>query len=102
MSVETMIESLGAQGDGVTADGVFVPFSLPGERVRILSAGHRGRLEAVLSPAPERVQPACPHFGSCGGCALQHASEEMVAGWKSDLIRRALASRGLADVEIRP
>lgn len=101
MSVETKIDSLGAQGDGVTADGVFVPFSLPGERVRILPSGHRGRLEAVLSPAPERVQPACPHFGSCGGCALQHASEQMVADWKSELIGRALASRGIEDVEIR-
>lgn len=102
MSVETVIDSLGAQGDGVTAEGVFVPFTLPGERVRILPAGHRGRLEAVLSPAPERVPPACPHFGSCGGCALQHASEQMVADWKSELIRRALSSRGIEDVEIRP
>lgn len=102
MSVETEIESLGAQGDGVTADGVFVPFTLPGERVRILPSGHRGRLEAVLSPASGRVQPVCPHFGSCGGCALQHASDQMVAEWKADLIRRALASRGIEEVEIRP
>src|SRR5690625_1183445 len=102
MSVETVIDSLGAQGDGVTAEGLFVPFTLPGERVRILPSGHRGRLESVLSPAPERVRPICPHFESCGGCALRHASEQMVADWKSELIRKALASRGIEGVEIRP
>lgn len=101
MSVETVIESLGAQGDGVTEEGLFVPFTLPGERVRVLPSGHRARLETVVSPAPERVQPPCPHFGSCGGCALQHASGKMIAAWKSDLISRSLASRGIEDVDIR-
>ena len=98
---ETVIASLGAQGDGVTADGVFVPFALPGERVRLTPSGHRARLEAVLAPAPERVEPPCPHFGTCGGCALQHASDRLLADWKRDLVRRALASRGIDGVEIR-
>src|SRR5699024_2407920 len=95
MSIETVIESLGAQGDGVTGDGLFVPFALPGERVRLTPSGHRARLEAILAAAPERVQPPCPHFGTCGGCALQHASDRLVAGWKAEMIRRALASRGI-------
>lgn len=102
MSRESVIESLGAQGDGVTADGLFVPFALPGERVRLIPAGHRARLEEILDRAPERAEPPCPHFGICGGCALQHASDSLVAGWKRDLIRRALASRGIEDVEVRP
>ena len=97
-----MIESLGAQGDGVTAEGLFVPYALPGERVRLLPSGHRARLEAILARAPERAQPPCPHFGTCGGCALQHASDELVARWKAELIRRALASRGMEEVELRP
>lgn len=101
MVVETVIESLGAQGDGVTAEGLFVPFALPGERVRLMPSGHRARLEAILSRAPGRADPPCPHFGICGGCALQHASDAMLAGWKADLIRRALASRGIDGVEIR-
>ncbi len=106
MVVELVIEALGAQGDGVTAEGVFVPFALPGERVRYVPSGHqashRARLEAVLSRAPGRAEPPCPHFGRCGGCALQHASDELVAEWKRDLVRRALASRGIEGVEIRP
>lgn len=102
MSVESVIESLGAQGHGVTAEGIFVPFALPGERVRLVPSGHRARLDAVLRRAPERAEPPCPHFGSCGGCALQHASDRLVAEWKRDLVGRALASRGIEGVEIRP
>ena len=99
--METVIESLGAQGDGVTAEGVFVPFALPGERVRLTASGHRARLDAVLRRTPERAEPPCPHFGSCGGCALQHASDRLLADWKRDLVGRALASRGIEGVDIR-
>jgi 23S rRNA (uracil1939-C5)-methyltransferase len=102
MVVESVIESLGAQGDGVTAEGVFVPFALPGERVRLMPSGHRARLDAVLQRAPERTEPPCPHFSTCGGCALQHASDRLLAEWKRDLVRRALASRGIEGVGIRP
>lgn len=101
MVVESVIESLGAQGDGVTAEGLFVPFSLPGERVRLIRSGHRGRLEEIVDRAPGRVQPPCPDFGICGGCVLQHASDDLLAGWRRDLIGRALASRGIEGVEIR-
>jgi 23S rRNA (uracil1939-C5)-methyltransferase len=102
MAIESVIESLGAQGDGVTAEGTFVPFALPGESVRITPSGHRARLDAILSRAPERAEPPCPHFGRCGGCALQHASDRLLAEWKRDLVRRALASRGIEGIEIRP
>jgi 23S rRNA (uracil1939-C5)-methyltransferase len=97
------IESLGAQGDGVAEAGMlYVPYTLPGERVRVVRHGDRGRVEAVLTPSPERVQPVCPHFGICGGCALQHASERFTALWKRDMIAVALGARGITDVAIRP
>jgi 23S rRNA (uracil1939-C5)-methyltransferase len=89
------IHSLGNQGDGVAegADGpVFAPFTLPGERVR--GAVENGRIAApeIVAPAPERVAPPCPHFGRCGGCALQHADDAFLAAWKTDRVRRALAA----------
>ena len=102
MVEEVRIESLGAQGDGVTADDVFIPGTLPGERVRADISGHRGRLLGVLAPAADRISPVCPHFGSCGGCRLQHASDGLLAGWKRDLVHRALSARGIEDVEILP
>ncbi len=69
----------GGDGFGRLPDGraCFVPFTLPGEQVRVTlteeKAGHaRGRLLEVLRPSPERIQPPCRHFGVCGGCHYQH------------------------------
>ncbi|MBK0401272.1 class I SAM-dependent RNA methyltransferase [Limibaculum sp. M0105] len=102
MGDEVTIDRLGAQGDGVAEGGtLFVPFTLPGERVRVIRQGTRARLAAVLEPAPDRIAPVCSHFSTCGGCALQHASDDFVAGWKREMVAAALASRGIADVEIR-
>jgi 23S rRNA (uracil1939-C5)-methyltransferase len=103
MAEEVEIESLGAQGDGVAEGGtLFVPYTLPGERVRINRQGDRGVLVEVLRSAPERTAPVCPHFGTCGGCALQHATERFTALWKRELVVSALASRGITGVAIRP
>ncbi len=103
MADEVEIESLGAQGDGVAEGGtLFVPFTLPGERVRVVRHGERGRAEAILRKSPNRTQPVCPHFGTCGGCALQHAGERFTALWKRDLIVTALAARGISDIAVMP
>ena len=82
---------------------LFVPFALPGERVRVQAdQGHdHATLRAVLAPSPDRVTPICPHFGICGGCALQHLAEAPYLDWKRDLVRTALRSRGL-DAEVEP
>jgi 23S rRNA (uracil1939-C5)-methyltransferase len=106
MELELTIDRLGAGGDGV-AQGpqgtLFVPFALPGERVKVRA--ERGQDHAalldVLTPSPERIAPICPHFGVCGGCALQHLAEAHYLAWKRDLVRAALRSRGL-DVEVEP
>ena len=95
-----MIERLGAQGDGVIAapDEVqFVPFALPGECWRRTGEGVFER----LSDALERVEPPCPHFGSCGGCVAQHMSDALYAQWKTALVRQALAHQGI-DIELQP
>lgn len=95
------IEALGAQGDGVTPDGIFVPGALPGESVHARVSGHRADLLEVVQAAADRQQPLCQHFGSCGGCCLQHASDGLIEVWKQGLVRRALISRGIEGVEIR-
>ena len=92
------IERLGRQGDGVGAvDGVsvFVPFTLPGEQVIADVEGARGQLLKVLASSPERIKPACPHFGTCGGCALQHFHEEAAARWKTGQVAAALRAQRL-------
>lgn len=89
-----VIDRLGRDGDGLAA-GAAIPFALPGETWDTAVEPPRR-----LSDAPERVAPPCPHFGACGGCALQHASDAFVAAWKRETIVRALAARGLA-TEVR-
>lgn len=99
------IQSVGARGDGLGADKLgrraYVPLTLAGERVRASVEGDRGDLVEVVTASPERVEPPCPHFGACGGCAFQHWSLEGQLAWKSDQVRLALAREGL-ETEIRP
>lgn len=56
---------------------VFVSGALPGEVAEVTIhnrwKGHaEARATRIDTASPERVQPACEHFGTCGGCALQH------------------------------
>ena len=98
---ELEIERVGAQGDGVAAGPVFVPLALPGERVRAQVAGERAEHAEILAASPERVSPPCPHFGVCGGCALQHWAERPYLAWKAEQIRLALAREHI-ETEILP
>jgi 23S rRNA (uracil1939-C5)-methyltransferase len=96
------ISYMGAQGDGVSRDderAVHVPFTLPGEVVEVVQRGDRARLLAVTTPSAERIAPICRHFGTCGGCSLQHWDEKPILAWKGDLVGRALARKGVeADI----
>jgi 23S rRNA (uracil1939-C5)-methyltransferase len=102
MSRETLtITALGHRGDGVaqTPGGpVYVPFALPGEVVEVEAVpGHPDRrvLCAVTVPSPDRIGAHCPHFSTCGGCAIQHWPHDLYLAWKRDLVVRALADAGI-------
>lgn len=92
----TTIESLTHLGVGKTDDGTLVPRVLPGEVIELTEDGYR-----VTHPVPERIAPVCKHYKSCGGCAMQHASDDFVATWKQDIVHRALSAQGLR-AEFRP
>jgi 23S rRNA (uracil1939-C5)-methyltransferase len=82
--------------DGKT---VFVADALPGETVTLRRTfRHRShdeaRLERVIHPADARVEPACPHFGACGGCALQHLAADAQLSFKQSQLLEALARIG--------
>jgi 23S rRNA (uracil1939-C5)-methyltransferase len=98
------ITRLGTQGDGVAeTDGgrVHVAGALPGETVVASVHGDRGALIAVLTPSPTRIEPVCPHFGACGGCATQHVDASTAAGWKRGLVEQALVRAGVV-AEVQP
>ncbi|MEN9874525.1 MAG: hypothetical protein RL186_1422, partial [Pseudomonadota bacterium] len=93
-----VIDHVGGQGDGVSRmDGraIHVPFSLPGEVVRVVEGRARARVLEIETPSPERTAPVCQHFGVCGGCALQHWQDAPQLAWKGELVSRALARRGI-------
>jgi 23S rRNA (uracil1939-C5)-methyltransferase len=88
------ITRLGARADGIAeaADGpVFVPYTLPGETVAIERDDKRAHLLEVLSPSPDRVEPFCPYFGTCGGCATQHIENDVYRSWKKGVVDHTLA-----------
>jgi 23S rRNA (uracil1939-C5)-methyltransferase len=101
VSERLVITRVGHRGDGVaeTADGtVFVPYTLPGETVETETVpGHpdRRHLLHVDNPSPDRISPFCPHFGICGGCAIQHWGALPYRAWKRDLVVTALAQAGI-------
>jgi 23S rRNA (uracil1939-C5)-methyltransferase len=108
--VELLIEALGAQGDGLARfDGtqIFVPYTLPGERLRATietrtARGCRARLIEITEASPARSTPACRHFGECGGCALQHLDDDAYAAFKLARLTDALKQRGVHDAPIAP
>ena len=91
---EVEIESLTHDGKGVArvaGKALFVPGTLPGERALVrYSARHRNYDEAklieLLSRSADRVEALCPHFGGCGGCALQHLPADKQIAVKQNVL----------------
>jgi len=97
--MEIVIDGLGAGGDGVgrAPDGrvVFVPFTAPGDRVRVrIDREHRrfvnARVESLVEASSQRADPACAVFGSCGGCAWQHVAYSAQVAAKAKIVTDAL------------
>jgi 23S rRNA (uracil1939-C5)-methyltransferase len=102
-----LINSLGQHGDGIadSSEGpIYIPGTLPGETVEVDAVpGHpdRRRLVNVQRSSALRIEPICRHFGVCGGCAMQHLSEDSYRSWKRDLVVTALRQAGI-DVPVAP
>lgn len=102
------IETLGARGDGIGShDGkpVYVSGVLPGETVAIQvretrKNGIYGDLLSIERASGERAEPACRHFGRCGGCQLQHLSGNLYRTWVRDRASFALRQQGFDDVPV--
>jgi len=77
-----------------------VNYALPGEVVEAEPRGKQGGVAVattthVIEPSPHRVAPACPHFGQCGGCQLQHASYAYQLELKRQVVEEAWTRAGL-------
>lgn len=101
------IDHVGQRGDGVAyagGDTLFVPYTLGGETIEAGPVhGHPDRraLLRVDVASPERIEPFCPHFGACGGCAIQHWQAAPYQAWKRQIVVDTLAHAKIA-CEVAP
>lgn len=109
--LDLFITGLGAEADGLAqgSDGTrfFVPLTLTGETVHARPTAPRAGgwgafAETIFTPSRDRVAPPCVHFGTCGGCTLQHWRADPYLAWKTGLLDTALRRAGYDTVPLRP
>ena len=109
-SLELTVESIGGRGDGIARHGAeqgFIPGAVPGETVVVKVEGRRGdglsaSLLQVLTPSSDRAEPPCPHYGSCGGCSLQHLGTAAYQSWKRGQLVEAMGRAGFDESLVAP
>ncbi|HET9857514.1 MAG TPA: class I SAM-dependent RNA methyltransferase [Chthoniobacterales bacterium] len=110
-TVDLKIEDIAFGGKGVARDNgkaVFIPFTIDGELVSAKITREKKQFaEAEIvdlrERSPHRVEPPCPYFGSCGGCAYQHIDYTHQLEIKSRQVRDVLQRIGkLKDIPMRP
>lgn len=103
------VERLSHEGRGIARYGddpshpsdkkgksVFIRFALPGEKVKVQITRQVSKLEEadtiqlLSGPHPQRIEPICPHFGTCGGCNLQHLHPDEQIRFKQDVLKSHL------------
>ena len=108
--VELEIVALSNLGAGIAKPNdwvVFVPFTLPGEKVRAkvwrneANCSHADLVE-IIEPSPDRIEPKCRHFATCGGCQYQHLSYEKQLEWKTRQVSELLKHMVGIDAEVLP
>jgi 23S rRNA (uracil1939-C5)-methyltransferase len=95
---EALIESLDNEGRGIAhVDGkvIFIEGALFGERVEYSSYRRKPNYEQaqavrIIKASSQRVTPACPHFGVCGGCSMQHLEASAQTAAKQRVLEDAL------------
>jgi 23S rRNA (uracil1939-C5)-methyltransferase len=96
--VEVTIERILPGGAGLAhAEGrtLLVALAAPGDRVRVALERVQGRMAfasivEIVTPSPQRIEPACPYFGRCGGCDFQQLSYDAQLNSKVEIIRDCL------------
>lgn len=87
------IVRIAARGDGVSASGQHVAGAVPGDSIAA---------DGSIVAGPNRALPPCRHFGTCGGCQLQHVAEPALAAFVVDRVTGGLAGQGIEAGVIRP
>lgn len=98
------VKTLGPQGDGIAVleggQSVYVSRSAKGDTLRLKvhknkQGIHRGEILEIVKEGEGRTKAPCPHYEECGGCQLQHISDDVYRSWKTDLVYNALEQRNV-------
>lgn len=108
--VRLRVTHLAGLGDGVAELGgipVFVPFTCAGDEVeaRIMQVNRescRAEPIKIIEHSANKQEPPCPHFGTCGGCALQHLLPETYGEFKRGIALRAVEQLGVDRRVVQP
>ena len=108
--VKVKITNLGVYGDGIAiykGEQYFIPYSAPGDYISIIAGdyckgGRTAKIYNVITRSKTRTDPACLHFGTCGGCTLQHLQTNEIANLKRGFIASALEKQGLPTHTLLP
>ena len=109
-TIEINITGLGSSGEGVgkyQGFTVFVPGTLPTETIKakvvlVKKNYASARIQEILVPSVERVEPACSVYKQCGGCQLQHLSYAGQLAMKEEQVKAAITRIGHLDTEVLP
>lgn len=102
------IVAIGAQGDGIAEqDGqaIFVRGGVTGDRVEAaITATKSGAkfadIKQIIEPSPHRVEDRCAVYKKCGGCQLQHISDDLYANWITDRLEAVFSQHGFNDIDM--
>ena len=109
--IEIEITALSSGGHGIgryQGFAVFVPFTWMGDHItaqitKVQKNYAEAKLVDILIPSPERVEPPCPAFGSCGACSLMHASYSAQLEAKRRIVQDAFERiGGISGVKVKP
>ncbi len=106
--VTLQIEGMGSEAEGIARLDefvIFIPFALPGETVDALIVSIKknyafAKLMRVLTESPQRISPACPHYGRCGGCSCQHMLYEASLAFKRQTVMDCFRKIAKCDVNV--
>ncbi len=104
--VEITITAMSSEGSGIgryEGLAVFVPLTAIGDKVsvkilKVKSNCAFGRLEEIITPSPDRIEPECPAFSKCGGCVYRHISYEAECKIKRQKVEDAVKRIGGVDL----
>ena len=107
---EVDITGIGAMADGTgmhEGTPVFVPFTCPGDRIkadvrRKTKDGTHAQMLSLITPSPDRQAPPCEHFGTCGGCSLQHINETRYRAFKQGMLESFVMGIGVGRSVVAP